>query len=85
MGTMCTYEEIEAGTHACKALKLGPVEQWWTQDGKPGITIQDPPQSPEDGYVYCILLIHIAFCHVSEIPLRCLFRVTMNIYFCFLC
>ena len=25
-----------------------------------------PPQSPEDGHIYCILLIRIAFCHVSE-------------------
>ena len=24
------------------------------------------PQSPEDGHIYCILLIRIAFCHVSE-------------------
>ena len=33
-----------------------------------------PPQSPEDGHIYCILLIRIAFCHVSEnLPLRCLF------------
>jgi len=42
------------------------------------------PQSPEDGHFYCILLIRIAFCHVSEdLPLRCLFYDTMNIYFCF--
>jgi len=33
-----------------------------------------PPQSPEDGHIDCILLIRIAFCHVSEnLPLRCLF------------
>ena len=33
-----------------------------------------PPQSPEDGHIYCILLIRIAFCHVSEnLPLWCLF------------
>jgi len=62
LGTMCTCEEIERRTHACKASKLGPVERWWTQDGKLGITIQDPP--PESGrrtllfyftYSYCIL------------------------------
>ena len=35
--------EIERGTHACKASKLGPAERWWTQDGNLGITIQDPP------------------------------------------
>ena len=66
MGTVCTCEEIERGTHACKASKLGPDERWWTQDGKLGITIQDPPQRLEDGHIYCILLIRIAFCHVSE-------------------
>jgi len=57
---MC--EEIERGTHACRASKLGPVERWWTQDGELGITIQDLP--PETGrrthllyftYSYCIL------------------------------
>jgi len=26
-GTMCTCEEIERGTHACRASKLGPVER----------------------------------------------------------
>ena len=36
-------EEIERGTHACRASKPGPVERWWTQDGKLGITIQDTP------------------------------------------
>jgi len=86
LGTMCTCEEIERGTNACKATKLGPVERWWTQDGKLGITIQDPP--PESGRRtnYCISLIRIAFCHVSEnLTLRCLFYDTMNMYFCFLC
>jgi len=59
---MCTCEETERGTHACKTSKLGPVERWWTQDGKLWITIQDP--LPESGrrthllyftYSYCIL------------------------------
>jgi len=62
LGTMCTCEEIERGTHACKVSKLGPVERWWTQDGILGITIQD--SLPESGrrthllyftYSYCIL------------------------------
>jgi len=71
---LCACEEIKRGTHACTASRRGPVERWWTQDGKLGITIQDPPQSPEDGHIYCILLIRITFCHVSEnLPLRCLF------------
>jgi len=44
---MCTCEEIERGTHAHGASKLGLVEEWWTEDGKLRITIQDP--SPESG------------------------------------
>jgi len=32
-GTMCTCEEIERGTHAHRASKLGPVERWWTSAG----------------------------------------------------
>jgi len=62
LGTLCMCEEIERGTHACRASKLGPVERWWSQDGKLGIIIQDSP--PESGrqthllyftYSYCIL------------------------------
>ena len=35
---------------------------------------KNPPQSPEDGHIYCISLIRIAFCLVSEnLSLRCLF------------
>jgi len=71
---MRTCEEIERGTHACKASTLGPVERWWTQDGKLGITIQETPPESEDGHIYFILLTRIAFCHMSEnLPLRCLF------------
>jgi len=62
LGTMCTCEEIERGTHACKASKLGPVERCWTEDGKLGITIQDPlPESRRRTHLlyltcsYCIL------------------------------
>jgi len=44
-----------------------------------------PTQSPEDGHIYCVVLIRIAFCHVSKnLPLHCLiylFFVTMNIFF----
>ena len=64
--TVYTCEEMERGTHACKASDLGSVEWWWTQDGKLGITIQDPPPESEDKHIYCILLICFAFCHVSE-------------------
>jgi len=39
-----------------------------------------PPQSPEDGHIYCILFIRIAFYHVSKnLPLHCLFDVTISI------
>jgi len=48
--------------HACRASKLGPVERWWTQDCKLGITIQDlPPESGRQTHLlhftclYCIL------------------------------
>jgi len=64
-GTMCTCDEIERGTHACKASKLGPVKRWWTQDCKLGITIQNPP--PESGrrthlsYFYLFVL-HAVTC-----------------------
>jgi len=86
LGTMCTCGEIERGTHACRASKLGPVERWWTQDVKLGFTIQDPPPKSGRRTHYCILLIRMAFCHMSgNLPLRCLFNVTMKVYFCFLC
>jgi len=62
LGPMCTCEEMERGTHACRASKLGPVERWWTQDGKMRITIQDPPPESRGRthllyftYSYCIL------------------------------
>ena len=66
LGTMCTCEEIERGTHAFQAWKLGLVERWWTQDGKLGITIQDPP--PESGRRIHLLYFTYSypFCHVSE-------------------
>jgi len=54
--------------------------------GELGTTIQEPLHSPEDGHMYGILLIRIAFCHVStNLLLHCLFDVTMNMYVCFLC
>jgi len=35
-----------------------------------------PPQSPEDGHIYYILLIRIALCHISKnLPLHCLFTM----------
>jgi len=63
--TMCTCEEIEGGTNACRASKIGPVERWWTQDGKLGITIQDPP--PESGIwthllYFCLFVLHSVTC-----------------------
>jgi len=70
---MCTCEEIEKGTHACKASKLGPVERWCTQDRKLRITIQDPP--PESGrrthllYFYLFVLHSVTClktCHFAD-------------------
>jgi len=77
LGTVCTCEEIERGAHACRASQLGPVERWWTQDGKLGIIIQDPP--PESWrrthllYFYlfvlhsvtCLKTCHFAACFTS--------------------
>jgi len=81
--TMCTCQEIEGGTHACKASKLGPVQRWWTQDGKLGVTIQDPP--PETGRRTHLLYFYLFVFYLSLVwPLRCLFYDTMNIYFYFL-
>jgi len=62
LGTICTCEEIKRGTHAHRASRLGPVERWWTQDGKLGITIQDPP--PESGIrtLFYLFVLHSVTC-----------------------
>jgi len=65
LGTMWTCEEIERGTHACKASKLGPVERWWTQDGKLGTTIRDPP--PESGRWTHLLYFTYSYCIPSRV------------------
>jgi len=65
LGTLCTCDEIERGTHACKASKLGPVERWCTQDGKLGITIQDP--LPESGRRTHILYFTYSYCILSRV------------------
>ena len=65
LGTMCTCKEIERRTHACKASKLGPVERWWTQNGKLGITIQDPP--PESGRWTHLLNFTYSDCILSRV------------------
>jgi len=62
---MCTYGEIERGTHACRASKLGPVERWWTQDVKLGFTIQDPP--PESGRRTHLLYFTHSYCILSHV------------------
>ena len=82
LGTMCTCEEIERGTHTCRASKLGSVERWWAQDGKLGITIQDAP--PEFRRRTHLLYFTYSYCILSRVWLHCLTYVTMNIYFCFL-
>jgi len=65
LSTMCTCEEIERGTHACKESTLGPVERWWTQDGKLGITIQDP--LPESGRLTHLLYCTYSYCILSRV------------------
>ena len=45
-----------------------------------------PPRVRKTDTFIVFLLIHIILCHVSKnLLLRCLFYVTMNIYFCVLC
>jgi len=40
------------------------------------------PQGPEDGHIYCILFIRIAFCHVSEnLPLHCTLRTSISVFY----
>ena len=63
---------MERGAHACKASKLGPVERWWTQDGKLGITIQDPsPESRRWTHLlyftcsYCISVMCLKTCQIA--------------------
>jgi len=71
---------------------LGQRQSWGPSNGG-GLRMvnwesqsKTPPKSSEDGHIYCILLIRIAICHVSEnLLLRCLFHVTVNIFSCFLC
>jgi len=65
LGTVCTCGEIEKGTHACNASQLGPVERWWTQDGKLGITIQDP--TPESGRRTLLLYFTYSYCILSRV------------------
>ena len=62
---MVSREEIERGTHACKASKVGPVKRWWTQDCKLGITIQDPP--PESGRRTHLLYFNYSYCILSRV------------------
>ena len=53
---------------------------WYTWNHNP----RPPPRVWKMDTFIVFLLIRIAFCHVSEnLPLRCLFYNTMNIYFYF--
>jgi len=64
-GTMCTCEKRGRGTHGHRASKLGPVERWWTPDGKLGITIQE--SSPESGRRPHLLYFTYSFCILSRV------------------
>ena len=66
LGTMCTSEEIERATHACRVSKLGPVERWWTQDGELGITIQEPPPRVRKTDTFFIFLTY-SYCILSRV------------------
>jgi len=84
LGTMCTCKVMERGTHAHRASKLGPLNGSGIRTGKWEPRFKTPPQSPENGHTYCILLIRIVFCHLSrKVSLCCLLSVTVNIYFFF--
>ena len=65
LGTVCTCVEIERRTYACRASQLGPVERWWTQDGKMGITTQDPPT--ESGRRTHLLYLTYSYCILSRV------------------
>jgi len=89
LGTTCTCEEIERerGSHACKASKLGPVERWWTQDGKLGFTIQDPPprvRKTDTFIAFYFFVLHSVTC-LKTCHFAACFYDTMNIYFWLLC
>jgi len=72
-GTVCTCEEMERGTLACKASKLGPVERWWTQDGKLGITIRDPPPESETRT-------HLLYFTYSSCILSCVWKLATSLH-----
>jgi len=79
-------EEIERETRACKASKLGPVERWCTQDGKLGITIQDPPL--ESGRWTHLLHFTYSYCILSRVWKLITLLPVLRYYehlFCFLC
>jgi len=68
LGTVCTCEEIERGTCACKVSKLWPVERWWTQDGKLGITIQETPPrvwKTDTFIVVYLFVLHSVMCLIT--------------------
>jgi len=69
LDTMCMCREMWGGKQAnsLRESKLGPsnesgirVAQWGQYSGP------RPPQNPENGQIYCILIIHIVLCHVSK-------------------
>ena len=83
LGTMCTCKgmrhcEEEHANIECESWDHGAKEELGWQAGN-----QNPrsPQSPENGYIYCILFIRTVFCHMSNNSLlHCLSDVTMNIF-----
>ena len=65
LGTMCTCEDIEKGTHAYRASKLGLVDRKWTQNCKLGIPIQETPPSvwkTDTFIVFYLFVLHSVTC-----------------------
>ena len=80
-------------SHGSRQRRLGALHMvkllaflLWKWMTTVSVLLTEPPESGRRIIIYCILLIRIAFCHLSEnLPLCCLLYDTVNIYFCFLC
>ena len=64
LGTMRMCEEIEKGKHSCRASKLGPVEQWWTQEGSGNHNPRLPLRvwKTDTFIVFHLFVLHVVTC-----------------------